>query len=146
MTPRGAMSVPDRLYNVMHQVGRLHGYEVAGAINALCAQACTGAAMTGALVASGVHPAEAVQTVKSWEAAGLTIPPEIRMVRPARAIPGITGLPGITGVPGILGVPTGLEAVMGITPWGVRPGITGLEMYAVGAPWGVLGDMRRGMF
>lgn len=118
--------MPHQMYNVMAPIGRLHAHEVARSVDALCQQACTHAALAGALVARGASPGEAFQTVAAWEGAGMFVPPEVRLGVPTRAL-GITGIErGITGMPGILGVPG--YGVAGISPYAAG-GIAGGMWY-----------------
>lgn len=102
----------------MQPLGQLHGKEVAHAVDALCQQACTHAAMAGALVARGMSPADAFHTVMAWEGAGMTIP--TRMHLPTMQSIPITGVTqaGIHGMHGMYGT-HGMRQMM-------TPGITGM--------------------
>lgn len=137
--------MPHTLHQVMAPIGHLEGLHAGKAMEALCADACTRAAMAGALVATGLSPGEALHTVKAWEGAGLTIVPEVRALearalRPTRAIDrGIAGIPAIAGIPGFAGVP-GIEAMLGYPAYGAM-GVPGIgTVGALGVPGvGVLG-------
>lgn len=105
--------MPHALYNTMQPLGQMHAKEVARAVDALCLQACTHAAMAGALVARGMTPSDAFHTVAAWEGAGLTIPTRMMVPSPGlQSIPVMgphiaAGMPGARQMmaPGMLGWP-----------------------------------------
>lgn len=99
-SPEGSDStVSHTLYNTMQPLGQIHAKEVARAVDAFCQQACTHAAMAGALVSRGMTPSDAYHTVMAWEGAGMTIPTRMMMPSPGlQSIP-IVGAHG-AGIPG----------------------------------------------
>lgn len=109
------------LYNTMAPIGMMHAKEIARAVDALCMQACTHAAMAGALVARGMTPSQAVYSVMAMEGAGATIPTQM-MVPPAGIAP--TGIAPTVGIAPQFGmVPqygmasaAGLASTVGISP------------------------------
>lgn len=104
--------MPHTLYRAMQPIGQIHAMDVARAVDALCQQACTHAAMAGALVARGMSSSDAYHTVSAWQGAGLTIP--TRMMVPSPAIQAglgaqAVGYPGGRQMmaPGVMGMPRG---------------------------------------
>ena len=130
--------MPYRIAAAVEPLARLHAREMAGAFEALCAHACEMTGIASALVAQGMSPGAANMLARQWQAAGLTIPPEVRGLMPGiTGIPGMMGMPGVTGMPAMMGMPVGAFGISpwaaGITaaPWLGVPGLAGITAGAV---------------
>jgi hypothetical protein len=110
-----------QLYNRMAPIGQMHARTLASSIDAMCQQACTHAAMAGALVAQGISPSEAFHAVMAGEGAGLTIAPQMQ-VAPAHISPLQAGM-GPVAQWSQLG--PAMQAARGISPWTVGPSMAG---------------------